>query len=388
MLTGLVVSQVALAFTLLVAGGLSIRSFQLLTRVDLGFETDNLFTVNLTLPDDRYGDPTARVAFYNRVVDSLGSRAGVASAAATTTLPLGESSAWSEVRIAQEDHEERPVFAGYLLVSPDYFQTMSLPLRRGRRFRRPADGGPVEVVVNDSFVRQFWPGDVEPIGKQFEAVHAAPARMLQVVGIVGDAPYARIEDGPRAEVYLPVEASPRSEMTLIARTEADPASLITAVRTEIWSLDPSLPVYGVRTMEQVLDSRLAGPRAGARLMGVLAGIALLLAVMGIHGVLAYSVSQRSHEIAVRMTLGARRHEVLRLVLKQGLVLCAAGLVLGLGGAVAVGRLMSSLVFGVSPTEPTILVGIMAVFLGVALLATYLPARSALGVDPIGALRRD
>ena len=390
MLKSLVVSEVALAFVLLFVGGLSIRSFQLLTKVDLGFETHNLLTVDVTLPETGYGDRKAREAFYSNVVDRLGSVSGIASAAAVTTLPLGESSSWSEIRIGGSEPEDgrRSPFAGYLIVSPSYFETMGLAFRQGRGFRPPAAEGPVEVVVNDALVRGLFPGEDNPIGKQFRAVHAAPNRMLQVVGVVGDVPYGRIEEGSRAEVYLPIEASPRLGMTLIARTEAEPTGMVPAVRNEIWRLDSSLPVYGIRTMEQVVESRLVGSRTGAQLMGILAGIALLLAVMGIHGVLAYSVSERTHEIGVRMTLGARRGEILRLVLKQGIALTSLGLAVGVVGALALGQLMSGMVFGISAADPTILLGIMVLFFGVALMASYLPARNALKVDPVVALRQD
>ena len=386
----LVVSEVALAFVLLVAGGLSIRSFQLLTEVDLGFRPDNLLTVDVALPESDYDDPWDREVFYRSVVDRLNSLAGVRSAAAVTTLPMGESSSWSEIRIEPGEPVDggRPTFAGYLIVSPNYFQTMGLGFRRGRSFGSPTGEGPVEVVVNDALVRAFFPGEVDPIGKQFQAIHAAPDRTLQVVGVVGDVPYSRIENGSRAEVYLPIEASPRLGMTLIASTEADPTGMVAAVRNEIWSLDPNLPTYGIRTMDQVVESRFASSRAGALMMGMLGCIALLLAVMGIHGVLAYSVSERTHEIGVRMTLGASRQEILRLVLRQGLVLSSFGLALGLVGALALGQLMSSLVFGISPFDPTIIVGIMVLFLGVALLASYLPARNALKVDPVVALRQE
>ncbi len=387
LLKALVVSEVALALVLLAAAGLMVRSFRLLLTVDPGFRAENLLTLRTSLPDTKYPERHQRAAFYQQALASLESLPGVRSAAAVATIPLGGSNSWTNLTLEGQprpaEGEER--YVGYMVVSPNYFRTLGVSLLAGRDFT-PQDtaGVPLVAIINSTLARQYWPGQ-DPIGKRFQFGNPDNP-YLTVVGIVGDVRHQGLGDEPRPELYRPHSQAASSTMFLLVRTESDPLALVPAARERIWAVDPDQPVYRIRSMQQIIDERLIGPRAGAQILGVLAGLALLLAAVGIYGVMSYSVNERTHEVGIRMALGAAPPDILRLVVRQAMLPVLLGVGLGLAGGLAATRGLTVLLYGVSPGDPLTFVSTTFLLVGIALLACYLPARRATRVDPMVALR--
>ncbi len=387
LLKALVVSEVALALVLLAAAGLMVRSFRLLLDVSPGFRAENLLTLRTSLPDSRYAEPYHRAAFYQQALAGLESLPGVRSAAVVATLPLGGSSSWTnlvpEGQPRPAEGQER--YVGYMVVSPNYFRTLEVPLFAGRDFSpQDTSEAPPVAIINSTLARQYWPGE-DPIGKRFQ--WGRPDNpLLTVVGMVGDVRHQGLDDEPRPELYRPHAQAAASTMFLLARTESDPLALVSSAREKIWAVDADQPVYQIRCMQQIIDDRMIGPRAGAQILGVLAGLALLLAAVGIYGVMSYSVSERTHEVGVRMALGAAPPDILQLVVRQAMLPVLLGVGLGLAGALGATRGLTVLLYGVSPGDPLTLASATCLLAGVALLACYLPARRAARVDPMVALR--
>jgi putative ABC transport system permease protein len=386
----LVVAEVAVSLVLLIGAGLLVNSFVRLRSLDPGFSPENLLTMSVMLPQQKYPDHARRVAFFSELTSRVEALPGVRAAAVTNWIPLtlqGDTFGVSVEGRPDPGPDKRPDVVTRV-VSQDYFDAMGIRLLRGRKFDERtdrADSRPV-AVVSETMARRLWPGE-DPIGKRVQPGEPDPNGWIEVVGVAGDVRQFDLAAEPRLQMYLPYAQFewfvPRQ---LVVKTDGEPAGLAAAVRKTVWELDRDQPVSDVRTMEEVLSGSVARQRFSTLLLGVFAALALLLAAVGIYGVMSYAVAQRTREIGIRIALGAQAGSVLRLMVGQGLKLAAAGVALGLVGALLLTRLMSSLLFGVSATDPATLVCISVVLVGVALLASYIPARRAAKVDPLVALR--
>ena len=388
----LVVSEVALAVVLLVGAGLLIRSFQILRQVNTGFTMENLLTMRMVLPMPKYAKPEARRAFYDEALRRIQELPGVESAGVITFLPLsfnGMNFAFS-VEGQPSPGDMKLPFALYRVVSPDYFRAMGIPLQRGRFFdaHDNADSQPV-ILVNRRLAEQYWPGE-DPTGKRLKIGPLdSPNQWLTVVGVVGDVRQTGLYGDLRMDIYVPYAQERRvfiAPRDLVLRTKGDAASVAGAVRQAVWSVDKDQPVSHVRTMDQVFAAAISQERFQALLLGLFAALALALACIGLYGVISYAVAQRTHEIGIRMALGARPHDVLRLVLRQGMSLTVVGLVLGIAIGSVTTRVLSDMLYGVTARDPLTFVGVPILLLLVAFLACYIPARRATRIDPLAALR--
>ncbi|HEX5759970.1 MAG TPA: ABC transporter permease [Thermoanaerobaculia bacterium] len=381
---GLVVAETALAVVLLVAAGLMLRSFWSLVHVDPGFRAENVLSLSLTFPE--YPEPAQLAAARDEVIRRVGELPAVIAAGASKTLPLeggGEPYGFTVPGRAGALAEVQPQ-AGTFIVSPGYFRALGIPLLAGRIFTaRDDDGERPVVVVNRAFSRQLWGGE-EAVGKTL-LLGEIP---LEVVGVVGDVRSGGLAAEPGSAVYIPQSLAPRSDMKLFLRTAADPLALAGAVREAIWGFDRDLPISDVAALPQVVAEDVARPRFLTILLGLFGALALTLAAVGLYGVVAYGVGQRTHEIGIRMALGARRGQVLAGVVAQGMSWTLLGLALGLAGAFAASRLLAGLLFGVAPTDALTFAGVAVVLAAAALLASWLPARRAASIDPLTALRSE
>ena len=388
----LVVSEVALAVVLLVSAGLLIRSFQLLRQVDTGFTTDNVLTMHMVLPMPKYAKPEARRGFYDEVLRRIEDLPGVESAGVITFLPLsfnGMNFSFS-VEGQPPPPDMKLPFALYRAVSPDYFRAMGITLQRGRFFEAhdTADSQPV-TLVSRRLAAQYWPGE-DPIGKRIKIGPLdSPNAWLTVVGVAGDVRQAGLYGDPRMDLYVPYAQERRGFVAprdLVVRTKGDAVAMLGAVRQAIWAVDKDQPVSNVRTMDQVFAAAISTERFQALMLGLFAALALVLACVGLYGVISYSVAQRTHEIGVRVALGAQPVDVLRLVIRQGMMLTFAGLVIGIAAGLAATRVLSDMLYGVTTTDPLTFAGVPAFLLLVAFVACYIPARRATRIDPLVALR--
>jgi putative ABC transport system permease protein len=390
----LVVFQVALALVLLVTSGLLVRSFAALRGVDPGFDPRGVLTLRLALPRAGYPDPAAGARFYGELLARVRALPGVEAAGAVQDLPLGGSQ--SRQGTAVEDFprapDELPFLFPYTVASPGYFAALGIPLVAGRTFERADYEQPSgAVVVSAALAARLWPGG-SALGKRLRPGDAGDGGWYTVVGVVGRVRDKRLEEEPSELLYYPLVGLGGDDdwvarnMTLAVRTAGEPLALADPVRAAVWALDPKLPIAEVRTLAGVVDRAAARPRFTMLLLLLAAGVSLALGAVGLYGVIAYVVSQRRQEIGVRMALGADRRAVANLVVGQGLTVAAVGVVLGLAGAFAVTRLLAALLFAVSPTDPATFALVPVLLLGVAALASYLPARRAAAVEPSEALR--
>ena len=388
----LVIAEVALAVVLLAGAGLLIRSFNRLRQVDLGFKPDNLLTMRMVLPLPKYQKPETRRAFYDELLRRINEIPGVESTGINTRLPLSTSGmkfSFSVEGRTMPSDSNLP-FAVYRVVNPDYFNAMGIPVQRGRVFdtRDNPDSAPA-LIVNRRLAEQFWPGE-DPTGKRLKiGPPDSPNPWATVIGVVGDVRQTGLYGEQLAELYAPYAQERRSWMSprdLVVRTRGDAASLAGAVREAVWAVDKDQPISNIRTMDQVLAAAISRERFQMLLLSLFATLALVLACVGLYGVISYAVAQRTHEIGIRMALGARPGDVLRLVIRQGMVLTIAGLVLGTAGGLAVTRVMTDLLFGVTATDTVTFISVGVLLLVVAFLACYVPARRATKVDPLIALR--
>jgi putative ABC transport system permease protein len=390
--SALVVTEIALALVLLVGAGLLIQTFLRLRALDIGVNPENVLTLRTQLPRGKYKELPKRDAFYQQVLERVRALPGVVGAGYTTAAPLTWKGGTTSFAI--EGREPKPgQDANNRQVSAGYTETMGMKLRQGRFFDEHdnAQSQPV-VIINETMARQYWPGE-NAVGKRLH-IGLGPAEserpLVTVVGVVGDVKEMGLEAPAKAEMFFPYQQLPsilwNMPRDLTVRTTGDPLSVAPAVRQAVWSVDPTQPVSNVRTMEEILAEEVAQRRIGMTLLAAFAALALLLASLGIYGVLSYAVTQRTQEIGIRLALGAGRKEVLRLVLTDGMRLAGAGLAIGLGVSFALTRLMTSLLFGVSATDPRTLAGVTLLLTAVALLACYVPARRATKVDPMIALR--
>jgi putative ABC transport system permease protein len=388
--SGLVVAEIALSLMLLVGAGLLIRSFLRLQAVDPGFNSSNLLTMQLDLSGPNYKKGSQVIAFQNQLLERVKHLPGVEYASTRSFVPIASDASFAYLMFHIEG---RPVNAAegsvafYNAVSPDYFQTMMIPLRKGRSF----SGGDVRgsqnvAIVNETLVRRYF-GNEDPIGKRVTLEdNPKDADWVTVVGVVGDTKPRELHGEPVAELYMPYNQQPEGGMALMIRSSSGTAGIASAVRNEVLALDKNQPVYSIRTLDTVLSESVAAPRFRTWLLGVFAGLALMLAAVGIYGVISYAVSQRTQEIGIRMALGAQAGDVLKLVVKGGMTLALIGVAVGLAGAFALTRLMTSLLFGIKPTDVMTFAMVSAGLIVVALLATFIPARRATKVDPLVALR--
>ena len=384
----LVVAELSFAVMLLIGAGLLVKSLWRLQQVDLGINPERVLTMQMSLRGQQYEKPEAVRELNSRLLEQVKSLPGVRVAALTNSLPPDETEFSSDFIIeGKTPAKEVPQIAYFNLVSTEYFQSLGIPLRTGRTFTSSdSSASPRIVLINETLRRRFFPGE-EPVGRRMNLSSAGKPDWTEIVGVVGDVKYNGMADDVQPAIYQPIQQAPIWGFALILKTDvADPLSLTTAVRNEVSKLDPSLPVTKVSTMEQRVATAMAPPRFRTTLIALFAGVALLLACVGIYGVISYSVTQRTHEIGIRIALGAQRRNVLRLVLGQGALLAVIGVMLGLGGAFALTRLMASLLFGVTPTDAAIFTSVPLGLTAIALLASYLPARRATKVDPLVALR--
>ncbi|HJQ22322.1 MAG TPA: ABC transporter permease, partial [Blastocatellia bacterium] len=383
-----VVAEVAMALLLLVGAGLLVKSFVRLQSVNPGFDPKDLLTVRLRLPYTSYPDPQQRVRFFRDAVARLRQVPGVRSASAISFLPFagpGTGAGYSVEGRPFPRPGEWPV-VDVRACDADYFQTMGIALLKGRSFsEREQTVKSHVVVINETLAREMFPGE-EPIGKRLiiQTVNNPPA--CEIIGVVGDVKHGGFDSQVRAMSYWPYVENEYLGMTLVARTDGDPMAYVTAVRREVQALDNDQPIASVYTMEQLLAESVARARFITTLLALFAGIALTLAAVGIYGVMSYSVTQRTHEIGIRMALGAGQAKVMRMVIRQGMTLALAGVATGLVAALTLTRLLASLLFGVSATDPATFIAIPLVLAGVALGACFVPARRATRVDPMVALR--
>jgi putative ABC transport system permease protein len=381
----LVVSQVALALVLLVGAGLLLRSLRAVTKVAPGFAAQNLLTMEYRLPANKYPQGPQQWEFHRQVVERVRALPGVRSATVIRNLPFSGNGS-----MATFDLPEKPVPADKQprarvnSVDAYTFETMGIPLLRGRVFdgRDTADAAPV-LVVSKRMAEQQWPGQ-DPIGKKVR-VAATPPVVAEVIGVVGDIKQFQLDERDLPYIYAPQSQSPNIFNTLVARTEGDPMAMAASVRGALWSVDREQPVWKIRTVESLIDGSTGFQRFLSSLLSLYSVFALLLAAVGIYGVVAYDVTQRTHEIGVRMALGAESGHVVSLVLRHGMKITLLGVAVGLAGATAVTRLIRTLLFSVSPTDPVTLAGVSLLLAAVAFAATYLPARRATRVDPMIAL---
>ena len=381
----LVVAQVALAMVLLVGSGLLIRSFVHLQTVSPGFEPKGTLTMQTYLPPARYPQPSRRIAFYATAIQNMKSVPGVQAASISTALPVLANHGTPFLFEGQPVVAlgQRPVVL-IQSISPEYPKVMGVPVVAGRAFTDHDDAqAPPVALVNQSIVRQFWPNQ-NPLGKR--VVIGNLPKPFEVVGVLGDVKNDSLALAASAEVYVPYPQLASPQLYLSVRTPLDPHSLASALRAQIAAADPEQPLTEIQTMQERLELASASPRFNMLLIGVFSAAAFILAVIGIYGVIAYSVAQRTQELGIRIALGAERFDILRLVIGSGLALTLAGIAIGLAGSIALTRLMSAMLYETSATDPVIFGASAALFLAVALLASYLPARRATKIDPTEALR--
>jgi putative ABC transport system permease protein len=384
----LIVSEIALSFMLLVGAGLLVKSFMRLRDVSPGFNPGNVLTMRLSATPGKYPQGEPRAQLFRQAIEHVKSVPGVVSAGAVLSLPLGGDTfnvGRGYLREGRPATPEESGNASYLVITPDYFRTMQIPLSAGRAFTdQDNNQSPKVAIVNQTMARQLWPGE-NPIGRRI-IIWRDEKFAREIVGVVGDTK-AALDTEAEAQMYVPyAQDAIWGSLTLAIRTSSDPASLAPSVRNGIRALDKTLPVYNVKTMDDVLVTDVAPRRSSMLLFSTFAVVALLLSMIGIYGVTAYYVTQRTHEIGIRMALGAQLRDVLTLVLKRGVILALIGIAVGLAGALALTRLMSSLLFGVKPVDVVTFAAVSLCLMAVAVIACYLPARRATKVDPLIALR--
>ncbi|HKW98869.1 MAG TPA: ABC transporter permease [Bryobacteraceae bacterium] len=381
----LVISEIALSVALVIGAGLLIKSFSRLLSVNPGFRTENVITGRISLAPDQYGDQYRVARFYRTLLERIRALPGVESASAVSQLPLSGGRGGDPFSIQGRPYDaasRTPQVANQQVIAQDYFHAIGIRLLAGRTFSE-REAEPV-AIVNQTMARGFWP-KADPIGQHILLGAPRPgAAWLTIVGVVGDVRTSGLDVAPLPQMYVPLAQSPTRSMSLVIRTSDE--GVMSAVRREVFSLDPSQPFYDVKTIEQRLAATVAQPRFQSVLLGIFAALALVLAAVGVYGVVAQSVAHRTHEIGIRMALGARPSSVLRLILGEGSAMAAVGIAVGFAGMLALGRIFSSLLYEVTPFDPGIFAGAAVLLFAVVFAACYIPARSASRVDPMIALR--
>ena len=381
----LVVAEVSLALILLVSAGLLMRSFYFLRNVDPGFSPQNILTMRLWLPDSRYDEPAKIAAAYRDVLERLETISGVESGSAVLGVPLSGTSANFGITVEgrPEPLPGEKLQAGFQSVAPGYFRTMGIPLLRGRDLAlTDIDDTPMVAVVSTTAAERFWPSE-DPIGKRFTQ---DGEDWFEVVGIVSDVLHNGLDQDPRAEVYVSFQQVPFPFMTVVLKSRGEPEALAALAQQEIHAIDPALPIYKVMPLSAVISDSVAEPRFNTFLLGIFAATAILLAAIGLYGLMAYTVSRRQRVIGIRVALGAETRDVMRLVVREGLFLTLCGLAIGLVTAFAASRFLEALLFQITTTDVATYGGVALVLLAVAFIASIVPARRAARVDPLMALR--
>ena len=392
----LIALEVALSFVLLVGAGLMMKSLVRLLNVDVGFRTERLLSMDVSLPGKKYASPEQQTGFFREVLQGAASLPAVGSVGAITDLPLTRNATWNDFEIPG-NRQQRGV-AAYHAVSADYFRTMGIPLESGRNIRDSDSAlSPMVGVVNRSMAEKYWPNQ-NPVGTSIVVYRYTPVtspkgtsvefrpHQLEIVGVVGDVRQLGLDTPPEPELFIPYTQWPSDEMSLVLRTQAEPASLIPAVKKQVWRVDPDQPVTDIRTMDELVSAEAAGRRFVLQLIGVFASIAVVLAAIGIYGVASYLARQRRHEIAIRLALGAEAQRVVWMVARQNAAWLLLGIVAGVAGALATTRLLSSYLYSVRATDVTTFIAVGFLLTAVAFAASYMPARRATDVDPAVALR--
>ncbi len=386
----LVAAEVAFSFLLLIGAGLLLRSFVKLQTVNPGFQSEDLLVAQVWPSFAKYSDAAKSNALYQAVLERMRALPGVKSVALTQGLPPNGQACCEGFRI-----QGHPLAAGQVnpavstpTVSPDYFRTLGIPLLRGRYFTEHDNASsPPVVIITDTMARHYFP-DEDPVGKHLMMGWSLPNQpWREIVGIVGDVPYLGLGAEPEAAYYAPLAQLPGGPFSIVIRL-SNPARLADALRASVWSIDKEMPLSNVTTMEQLMSASVAQPRFQTVLIGIFGGVALLLAAIGIYGVVAYSVTHRVHEFGIRMALGAQRGDVLGQVMRGSAVLVMTGLAAGAAGSLALTHLIRTLLYRVSPTDPVTFVGVAAILTGVALMASLIPAHRATRIDPVVALREE
>ncbi|HKP35724.1 MAG TPA: ABC transporter permease [Pyrinomonadaceae bacterium] len=405
--SSLVIVEVATTMVLLIGAGLMIRSFYRLQNVNPGFSYEQLTSFTVSLPQRKYTNEDQRNAFFQQLLQNLRTLPGVQSVAAASGLPLGNNG-WQTSFVVDGQPPPKPGDAPLMeacTVTPDYFRTMNIPLMQGRFFtdqdnrsfvagrdmskmnegERMINGSNV-IIVDQEFARRHWPNE-SAVGKRIKFGTDADAPALTVVGVVGRVKMESLDDDSnRVQGYFSFAQIPFGGMTIILKGTGDPNQLISAAREQVKAVDPDQPIYNIRTMDEIRGESVAPQRLNLMLLSIFAGIAFVLAIVGIYGVMSYAVTQRTHEIGIRMAIGAQPRDVFRMILGQGMFLTIIGLVIGLVGAYGLTRLMAAMLFAVKPTDPLTFAGVAVLLTAVALIACYIPGRRATKVDPVKSLR--
>jgi putative ABC transport system permease protein len=388
----LLVCEVALAFVLVIVAGLLARSFVRLLSVDAGFHADHLLTFELSLPELKYPDQQHIATLYQRALHSLQSQSGIESAAIVETLPIGGATENTGIRIPDWTPPTSGIrrYANYTITSPAFFATVGAPILRGREFLESDTANSMPVtVINNAMAKKFWPGQ-DPIGKQV-GPGSPQYPLATIVGIVADVKHLSLREEPGPEMYVPYTQKVWPSlltMDVVVRTRLDVASAVTSARNAIRTVDADLPIANVRPLVALVDDSVAQPKFSMLLLAAFGIFALILACVGIYGVVSYSVAQRTREIGVRVALGASRSNIFGMILGQGARLAGLGIAIGIAAALGVTRMMSSFLYEVRPADPATFAVVCVILLSVTALACYLPARRATRVDPLVALRHD
>jgi putative ABC transport system permease protein len=386
--SSLVVVEVALALVLLICSGLLIRSFVTLRQVNPGFNSADALAVSIALPGRKYTNPDQYSSFYKQLIERTSALPGVMAVGATQALPIqGDFLVGFKIQGRPPEPPGQDKSTNYYAVTPDYFKAMGIPLLRGRLFTEQDNKtAPSVAVINETMVRSYFP-DEDPLGKGI-SLSQGEGNVREIVGVVGDVKQYGLAQPSTFQTYEPFLQMPFSGMTVVMRTAADPVSFSGAIRSEVLSLDKEQPVSRIRTLEEIVAGSVQQQHFLMTLLGVFAVAALILAAVGLYGVMSYAVTQRTHEIGIRMALGANRRRVLRLVVGHGMMLALIGVGIGLAGAFAFTRVMANLLFSIGPTDPLTFAGISVLLSGVALVACLVPAHRATRVDPMVALRHE
>lgn len=387
----LVVSEVALAVVLLVGAALLIQSYSRLQNVDPGLDASNVIAMQLSLPPSQYPQHVNITRFMDRAIEGIRAVPGVESASTVFMIPIGPANFTGIIveGLPMPPPGEAHAIADYEAIGLEYFHTLRVPILRGRDFtEQDTEGSPPVVIIGEALARRFWSGQ-DPIGRRIKlAGPGFEGPLRSIVGVVKDVKNRGLDRETPPEVYVPFHQEPNRAMSIVVRATGDPLSIASTVRRKILEIDPDQPVFNMRTMREVIDESLWQRRGLALIIGIFAVVSLVLSALGIYGVLSYSVHQRQHELGVRMALGAQASDLLRLVLRDGLMLTSIGLIIGIAAALGVTRVMSGLLFGVTATDAASYLIIALLLIAVAFIASYVPARRAMRVDPLLALRRE
>jgi putative ABC transport system permease protein len=383
----LIAAQVALALVLLAGAGLALRSFDRLTHVDPGFRTANVMTFVISLPEATYPSMASQTRFFRDYTDRVRQIPGVAAAGAVSIAPVTRDGFGGSFTIYGRPEGADEGNAQVRSITPGYFEALTIPLTAGRRFTtQDIEDGPRVALVSEAAARRFWPGE-NPVGKQLRLhVNEAARTVREIVGVVGDVRTRGMEIEPAPVVYVPHTQYGPEAMTIAVRTQGEPMEVVPQLKAALKTLGPGVAISRARTMEDLVSRNVAEPRFRTLLLSVFALVSLVLAAVGLYGVVGFSVSQRRSELGLRMALGADPHDVLRLVMREGMTPVAAGIFAGLAGAALVARVMTTLLFGVDAFDPVTFAGVAGALTAVALAACYIPARRATRLDPATTLR--